>query len=114
MNAMAFIAVVWASVVGMLIVGVLWPRDRDLRGDGPFVLPLGVLLGMAATSVIFFFTSLVFARPGLIAGVVEVVLVVILAFRLSRRERVIWPASQGARVGWLQLVMATVAVQMVL
>jgi hypothetical protein len=112
MNAMAILAVVWAWAIGILIVAVLWPRDRNLRGDALLILPLGALLGLATSSVIFFFASRVFAAPGLVAGVAEAVLAVILALRLSRREPVMPAPTFGWRFHWLHWITATIAVQM--
>src|SRR5688500_11777601 len=66
MNGMAVLALLVAWLLGTLIVASLWPREPSLGHASSLILPLGLIVGLAATSVTFFAASLVSARPALL------------------------------------------------
>ena len=64
-------ALLTAWSLGGLLVAALWPRTESLRTDSGLILSLGLIVGLGATSVIFFGASLLSGRPVLLAGVIE-------------------------------------------
>jgi hypothetical protein len=108
---MAAAALLWAWAVGAVIVLALWPRGRAFRSDAWLVAPLGVLVGMATTSVTYFFASLVSVHAGLFAFVAETVLVGLLLVRLRHAA---WSGSQPEQRparSWIFWLLASVVAQ---
>ncbi len=101
----ALFAVGFAWLIGALLTGLLWPR----RGDTALVLSLGAGVGLGVTALIFFFASLVFTEPLLLAFPVELLLCCGLLFAWLRRRRAVPPPPAAARPArsWLgSLVLA--------
>src|SRR5688572_20364247 len=75
MNGMVVLALLVAWLLGTLIVASLWPREPSRGHVASQILPLGFIVGLAATSITFFAASLISARPALLSGALEVVVV---------------------------------------
>lgn len=110
---LATLAVIWAWALGVLIVVAMWPRDRALRADALLVGALGALVGLAVTSITFFFASLLLARAALVASAAEAVLAVFLVTKLRRRAPAAAGAKEGAFFTWPGIILATLATQAV-
>ena len=99
-------------LLGVLLVAALWPREASRRGDLPLILPLGILAGFGATSVLFFAASLLTARPAPLCLASEIALSAGLAWGVSRRVPA--PSARSAPApATLDWVLATVLVQAV-
>ena len=113
MNGMAVLALLVAWLLGVLIAISLWPREASCRHNSSVIVPLGLIVGLAATSVTFFAASLISARPALLGGAVEVIVVFALCYRLRTRPQVnvapLSPHRDGP--GWLMCVLAFTFVQ---
>ena len=103
-------ALVSAWILGALIVIALWPRERPWRADAALVFPLGALVGIGATSVSFFFASLLSPQPALVAGIFDLVLAVALA-RLVQARRPTVSTHSRLPWSWLEWALATAFVQ---
>ena len=82
MNTMAVIALLSAWFLGALIVAALWPRERPYREEAALILPVGLMVGLGASSVAFFAASLVSERPALLGGVFEVAVAAVAMWRI--------------------------------
>lgn len=103
-----------AWLLGSLIVAVMSPPPRRLRDELGLILSLGLIVGLGASSVIFFGVSLVTHRPAWPAAAIEIILVFALAVILARRADS--PASPAipataTPLSWLHWSLATVLVQ---
>jgi hypothetical protein len=118
MNAGLIAALGSAWLLGGLIVAACRPAGRPDRGERAFVLALGLLVGMGATSTLFFFASLVSARPALVAGAGELAAGLVLAWHAWRRARVAAPGSVAppapAPASWRQWLLASLFAQALL
>ena len=112
MTLLALTSLLFAWLLGLLLVVACWPAGRPLRSDAPLILPLGAMLGLGLTSALFFGASLVSARPALLSGVGEALLIIALAWSLRRRPPAP-PAPVADRVPltWLDWILATSLVQ---
>jgi len=115
---LALTAFLVAWLLGSLIVAALGPQSRRLRAELGLILSLGAIVGLGATSVIFFGVSLFAPQPAWPAAAIEIVLMVALAVMLARRAVAI-PAVNPPPIpatppfSWLHWALATVLVQAV-
>ncbi len=113
MNLIFALALAW--LVGGVIVAALWPHSRSRQPDLGLILPLGMIIGLGVTSVIFFAASLVTHRPAGVAAIVEIALVLVVGANLARRLRsphsAHATAAPAAPWTWLQWALATVFLQ---
>lgn len=118
MNAMGVAAISVAWLLGAAITATLWPRERR-RDDSALIASLGIVVGLGATSALFFFASLVFSRPAVASGLIECVLLGLLLWRLRgggrQRAEPKFPPLAGARssvpMGWAGWLLASVMMQ---
>lgn len=116
MNAGLVAALGTAWLLGGLIVAACRPPGGLDRGERALVLSLGLLVGLGVTGTLFFFASLVSARPALAAGAGELATGLALAWRTWRRggigaERPVVPPSPAS---WRQWLLASLLAQAVL
>lgn len=108
-SLVAFLAMGWAWVLGVLAVAACWPRNRRAADDAPLVAAFGLWIGLAITATIFCAATLVASRPGLLAGAVELALALVLGWRVARRraapggsrEERTWRVGPASAAGWL-------------
>jgi hypothetical protein len=114
MNAMALLGVFAAWLLGALITATLWPRDHSRRSDWTLILPLGLIIGLGTTSVIFFGVSLLSTRPAALAGAVELTACAVLITRLRAGARKhVGDAIPGERAAVVRRAPALVATSLV-
>ncbi len=113
MSFAPLLAFLFAWLLGSAIVATLSPRLHRLRDELGLIVSLGLVVGLAVTSVIFFGASLVTARPVWPAAALEVVLLIACGFSLARRAAPEPAAPQPAAPpwSWLQWGLATLLVQ---
>ena len=114
MNALAITAIGVAWALGVLGVCALWPRTRRLRADAGLILSLGLGVGLGATSVTFFFASMIAARPALLAAGVDTVAAAALAWVAWRRRRGLGDFARSAAAGgarWWEWLLVSAFVQ---
>ncbi|MBI5770128.1 MAG: glycosyltransferase family 39 protein [Verrucomicrobia bacterium] len=110
---LAGLGVAWT--LGVLLVAAVWPRSRMLAADGAVILPLGLGVGLGATSVLFFVASLVVRQPVAIAALGEAVAIAGLTWWLWRRRAV--EDTSGTRrdasstTGWVAWVVGSILAQ---
>jgi hypothetical protein len=109
-------ALLTAWALGVLAVSAFRPRGRAWRDDAGLVVTLGLLVGLGVTGSLFFLASLVSARPLWLAGALEMAAGGLLGGLLWRRRRdLVAPAPRPvAAVTWLQVVLLSLLVQVLL
>lgn len=104
-----------AWLLGLLLVAAVRPVAPAAPGGRTLLLAIGLLLGLAGTSGLFFFATLVSARPALVAGAGELIAGLGLLGWLARRPRVAPPApGPAAGPSWLRWLLASALAQAVL
>ncbi|HUR58011.1 MAG TPA: glycosyltransferase family 39 protein [Opitutaceae bacterium] len=101
---MIFLSLLLAWLIGVGIVAWSWPREQSLRADLALILPLGSIIGLFATSVLFFFVTLITERPAWYSAGIESVAAAALLWQLAarwQREPRVGGASVGTRGEWL-------------
>lgn len=106
----AALATAW--LLGVLLVAAVLAPGSGGRRDVALILPLGLLIGLGATSTLFFLASLVSAHPFAVSGTAEAVIALATAGWLIRKR------AKGAGTGqaawtWLEALAAAVLVQAV-
>jgi hypothetical protein len=89
-----------AGLLGSASVLCFWRRGDLRRSDLLLVISLGQGLGLGATSVLFFCSSLVSSQPQRICGSMEALVAAFLAWRLWRSRRVPILAVQPTADRW--------------
>lgn len=115
MNLGALAALGAAWLLGLLLVAAIRPVAPPAPGGRTLLLSVGLLLGLAGTSTLFFFASLVSSRPALVSGTAELIAGLGLVGWLARRSRAAArvPAA-AAGPSWLRWLLASALAQAIL
>lgn len=111
MSGVAFL-LAWA--LGVAGVMSLWPCGRGLRADLALMLPLGLIVGLGATSVVFFAASLGWEQPAWWTLAIEVMAASALTWHAWRRWRDDPGVSLKSTHSWLEWVLGVALVQAVI